>query len=234
MSTIKLDHIELLTSASNYETWKHGISQVLQGKGFWGHIEGDTRIYALFLQSLEPPTCDMSSTPAQITAYQEWWQKDSKAQTIVERRITPLILNLLPQGVSVMACTIWASIAVLYVHTDVLTQFKLRDKLSTMKLKDHRDLEQYLGKFKVSHIRLAQMGVAISELELVHTVIRGLPLGGTWGNFRQLMNALLNRIMSCLTIECQRLDFEKVGKAGPGSEFANFMGNATNTPISAS
>jgi gag-polypeptide of LTR copia-type len=41
MSTIKLDHIELLTGPSNYESWKRGISQVLQGKGYWGHVEGD-------------------------------------------------------------------------------------------------------------------------------------------------------------------------------------------------
>ena len=48
MSTIKLDHIELLTGPSNFENWKCGISQVLQGEGYWGHVEGDVNIYSVF------------------------------------------------------------------------------------------------------------------------------------------------------------------------------------------
>jgi hypothetical protein len=39
MSTIKLNHIELLVGPLNHDTWRRRISQVLQGKGYWGHVD---------------------------------------------------------------------------------------------------------------------------------------------------------------------------------------------------
>ena len=90
MATIKLDHIELLVGALNYAIWKRGISQVLQGEGYWGHVEGSPNQFAPFPSSPEPSPPDEKSAAEVITAYQEWWQKDSKARTIVERRISPV------------------------------------------------------------------------------------------------------------------------------------------------
>ena len=63
MSTIKLDHIKLLTGASNFDGWKHGISQVLQGEGYWGHVEGDADIYSAFPIEAEPVAPTVVSTP---------------------------------------------------------------------------------------------------------------------------------------------------------------------------
>jgi hypothetical protein len=57
MSTIKLNHIELLTGSSNFEIWKHSISQVLQGEGYWGHVKGNVDIilhFPLNLNLLHP------------------------------------------------------------------------------------------------------------------------------------------------------------------------------------
>jgi hypothetical protein len=84
MSMIKLDHIELLVGSSNYDAWRRGISQVLQGEGYWGHVEGDTDIFSAF--PLEPtPTVPTSlSTADEITEFREWWKADSKTRTIVE------------------------------------------------------------------------------------------------------------------------------------------------------
>jgi hypothetical protein len=61
MSTIKLDHIELLTGSSNFEIWKHGISQVLQGEGYWGHVKGDVNIYSAFPIEPQPVTPTVTS-----------------------------------------------------------------------------------------------------------------------------------------------------------------------------
>ena len=88
MSTIKLDHIELLTGPSNFDSWKRGISQVLQGEGYWGHVEGDVDIYSAFPIEPQPAAPTVTSTPDEITEFCEWWKADSKACTIVERRIT--------------------------------------------------------------------------------------------------------------------------------------------------
>src|ERR1700682_4907069 len=103
MATIKLDRIELLVGASNDIIWKRAISQVLQGEGYWGHVEGRPDLFSPFPRSEQPSPCHTSSTAKEISALQEWWQKDSKARTIIEHRVSPIVLSLLPQGVEVTA-----------------------------------------------------------------------------------------------------------------------------------
>ena len=229
MSTIKLDHIELLVGVSNYAIWKRGIPQVLQGEGYWGHVEGSPSKLAPFPCSYEPsPPTEDSSTEI-ITAYQEWWQKDSKARTIIERRISPVSLNLLPQGLGITARTIWQRLNTLYGWVDVMSQFDLHNRLSRARLKDHSDLDHYVGEFQAGKVEFIEMGVHYSEAEMVHQMLRGLPSTASWTNFKQLLtqvvqdhldhtdmsslnspdDLLLNRIISRLDIKCQRLASER-------------------------
>ena len=126
MSTIKLNHIELLVGPSNYKIWKCGISQVLQGEGFWGHVEGDVNPFAPFPVDAQPAAPTAASTADELTAFRTWWITDSKARTIIERRITPVTLSLLP-GVSVTARSVWDQLKTLYSRQDVMSQFELRD-----------------------------------------------------------------------------------------------------------
>ena len=171
MLTIKLDHIELLTGPSNFNHWKRGISQVLQGEGYWGHVEGDTDLFATFPIEPAPAVPTALSTVAEVTEYREWWKADSKARTIVERQITPVILALLPQGVTVTARSVWESLTDLYSRRDVMSQFELRDHLANAKLKDHRDLDRYIGEFKTGRLRFIEMGIPYSEYDMVHSII---------------------------------------------------------------
>lgn len=241
MSTIKLDHIELLIGATNYEGWQRGISQVLQGEGYWGHVEGDTNPFSPFPRSEQPASPNGASTPDEVLAFQGWWQKDSKARTIVERRILPVVLNLLPQGIGATAHKVWNRLKELYNHIDVMAQFNLREQMGRIRLKDHHDLDRYIGEFQQGCIKFIQMGVAYSESEMVHQILRGLPAAPSWVNFKQLMtqvvqdhldsqanalipppaDTLLNRVISRLDVECQRLLTDKVFKANPGSEYVN-------------
>jgi hypothetical protein len=161
MSTIKLDHIELLTGPSNFESWKRGISQVLQGEGYWGHVEGDASIFSAFPIEPAPAVPTAISTAAEITEYREWWKSDSKARTIVERRITPVTLALLPQGVTVTARSVWDTLKALYSRCDVMSQFELRDRLANAKLKDHRDLHQENVQFVFG---IFVFGIGISDI----------------------------------------------------------------------
>ena len=252
MATIKLDHIELLVGASNYPIWKRGISQVLQGEGYWGHVEGSTSPFAPFPCSPEPSPPTEKSTAESITAYQDWWQKDSKARTIIERRISPVSLNLLPQGLGVTARTVWKRLNTLYGRVDVMSQFDLRDRLSRARLKDHTDLDRYVGEFQAGRVKFIEMGVPYSEAEMVHQMLRGLPSTASWTNFKQLLtqvvqdhldraealppdapaDMLLNRVISRLDIECQRLATERgVLKSGPGSEYTNLANANSSAPI---
>ena len=84
MSTIKLDHIELLVGPLNYETWKQGISQVLQGEGYWGHIEGDANPFAPFPIDPEPTAPTILSSLEVIAKFHTWWTTDSRARTLIE------------------------------------------------------------------------------------------------------------------------------------------------------
>jgi hypothetical protein len=253
MATIKLDHIELLIGSSNFEGWKRGISQVLQGEGYWGHVEGDADIYSAFPIEAPPATPTVISTPAEIMEYREWWKADSKARTIVERRITPVTLALLPQGVTVTARSVWETLKTLYSRRDVMSQFELRDRLSNAKLKDHRDLDRYIGEFKTGRLRFIEMGIPYSEYYMVHSIIlRGLPNTGSWTHFSMLVtqntqdfidsqshavvkaapDTLLDRIVSRLVIECQRIEASKpAGKSGANSEYCNHAGSSNDGVI---
>src|SRR5260370_8515462 len=97
MSTITLDHIELLIGPSNYDAWRCGISQVLQGEGYWGHVEGDTDVFSAFPVEPTPAVPTSLSTADEITEYPDWWKPDSKPRPILQRPLTPIILPLLPQ-----------------------------------------------------------------------------------------------------------------------------------------
>lgn len=187
MATIKLDHIELLVGPSNYDAWRRGISQVLQGEGYWGHVEGDANVFSAFPIEPAPAVPTAASTAVEITEFREWWKADSKARTIIERRLTPVILAMLPQGVEVSARSVWDTLKDLYSRRNVMSQFKLRDRLANAKLKDHRDLDHYIGEFKMGRIRLLEMGLTYSEYDMVHSIIRGLPTTGSWSHFAMLV-----------------------------------------------
>ena len=246
MSTIKLDHIPLLESGVNFPEWKRFIVQVLQAEGYWTHIEGTDGAFDIFPKSPEPAACTSSSKPEEITAFKEWWEKDMKAKAIVLRRISPTTHSHLETAVGKTARSIWESLHILYERTDILSQFDLHDRLSNAKLRDHQDLDRYLGDFKDARLRFISMGVTYTKFEMVHHIICGIPDSGVWGHFRQLMtqtmqdhveqerrattkcdpDTLLNQIIMRLTIECQRLESENRlrvrPKQGPGSEYANF------------
>lgn len=248
MSTIKLDHIELLAGPSNYDAWRRGISQVLQGEGYWGHVEGDANVFSAFPIEPAPAVPTAASTADEITQYRDWWKADSKARTIIERRITPVILSLLPQGVEVTARSVWETLKGLYSRRDVMSQFELRDRLANAKLRDHRDLDRYIGEFKTGRLRLIEMGLTYSEYDMVHSIIRGLPTTGSWPHFAMLVtqntqdfidsqshaavpaapNTLLTCVINRLVVECQRIDSSKTaGKSGAGSEYCNHAGPAS-------
>jgi hypothetical protein len=86
---------------------------------------------------------------------------------------------------------------------------------------------------------------------MVHSIIRGLPTTGSWPHFSMLVivtqntqdfidaqshavvpaapDTLLDRIITRLVIECQRIEASKpAGKSGPNSEYCNHVGGSGN------
>ena len=80
---------------------------MLQGEGYWGHVEGDTNVFSAFPIEPAPAIPTATSTAEEITEYHEWWKANSKAWTVIEQCITPVILALLPQGVEITARSVW-------------------------------------------------------------------------------------------------------------------------------
>ncbi|KDR77126.1 hypothetical protein GALMADRAFT_225258 [Galerina marginata CBS 339.88] len=245
MSTIKLDHVVLLVGSDNFELWKRGIRQVLQGLGFWGHVGGNVNQFSPFPITPQPATCNLQSTATELSAFRQWWKDDSQARTIVERRISPIILNLLPQGDTVTAREVWMTLQATYGRVDVMAQFALRDRVNSLKLVNHEDLDRYIGEFKTARLRFIEMGIPFTEYEMVHAILSGLPLSSHWPHFHQLMtqtvqdhldkqttalvpaapDALLDRIIARLVIECQRLEIASLGKS------SDLVGKSNDDPI---
>lgn len=255
MSTIKLDHVPLLESAMNFPEWKRFTTQILQAEGYWTHVEGTDGAYDIFPKSLEPTACTAASKADEKAAFKEWWQEDMRARAIILRRISPVTHSHLDTAVGKTARSIWENLHALYERTDILSQFDLRDRLSNATLRDYQDIDRYLGDFKDARLRFIAMGVAYTEFEMVHHIVRGIPDSGTWGHFRQLMtqtmqdhvererrattkcepDTLLNQITMRLTIECQRLESENRSRfqphQGPDSEYTSFSHDSDDSPI---
>jgi hypothetical protein len=252
MSTVKLDHVPLLENAQNFDEWKRFISHVLCDEGYWGHVEGTNNPFDRYPKSDCPAACTAASTPAEISAYQEWWRKDGKACGLILRRVSPVTYSCLDTGVDVTARTIWQRLHDMYARTDILAQFELHERVASMELKNHADLDRYLGDFKTARLRFIAMNVPYPEFEMVHHIIRGLPDSTTWPHFKQLMiqtmqdhitretgliipsppDTLLNLIISRLTIECQWLESRKIKpKSNLISEYSNYSAEGNNRGI---
>ncbi|PPQ76232.1 hypothetical protein CVT25_013159 [Psilocybe cyanescens] len=119
MTTIKLDHIELLVRSTNYDVWQEGIGQVLQSENLWGHIKGNINAHNHlhpFAKRPEPAVPNYTTANVtEIECYNKWWLDDSKAKTIVLRLISPVSLLLLPQGLNKTVRIIWDAVKALYV-----------------------------------------------------------------------------------------------------------------------
>ena len=216
--TLKLDHIPTLDSAADYPSWSKLIMCTLQGKGFWGFIEGSE-------DPLSPFPIVPATAPA-LKAHCEWWQKDAKIKDIIKHCISPVISTIIPCTETTTTCDIWATLKTLYGHVDIVAQFDLCAHISDVKLENFTGLDKYIGKFKTAHLCFITMGVTFQEGEMVRLLIRNLLMDGVWPNFKQLLtqcaqdhldhsanldpppppDTLLNIVITHISIECNHLE----------------------------
>ncbi|PPQ85634.1 hypothetical protein CVT25_012756 [Psilocybe cyanescens] len=256
MSTIKLKHVPLLENAASYPGWKRHISQVLKDEGYWGHIKGTVNLWDLYPISPEPKAPTAVSNSEYVVSFHKCWQEDSKARGIMLRRVSQLVFDNLQVADGVSARTLWQRISSKYVRIDINAQFEIKERLSTLKLKDHKDFDNYIAEFRTGRERLLAMSVHYPESDVIHHILCGLPSSQSWTNFKQLMvqlyqdhmdrekvafdegkdaaapDTLLDHIVSRLLIECQRIEAESPSKRnGPGSEYSNLAKDTDNRPI---
>ena len=203
--------------------------RTLQGKGFWGFIEGSEDPLSPFLIVPMPIVAAGATAPA-LKAHCEWWQKDAKVKDIIERCISPIVSTIIPCTETTTARDIWATLKTLYGRVDVAAQFDLRAHISDVKLEDFTGLDKYIGEFKTARSRFITMGVTFKEGEMVHLLIRNLLMDGVWPNFKQLLtqcaqdhldrsanldpppppDTLLNIVITRISIECNHLESSRL------------------------
>ncbi|KAH9481946.1 hypothetical protein JR316_0006476 [Psilocybe cubensis] len=150
-SAIKIGNIELLVGASNYNAWRRGMTMFLRTNNLWGYIEGNLRApnpRHHNAQQLAPHVPLQGATNAQEDAYNAWSFNDMKARSLIEHRISPVSLSLLPYEKYKTAREVWAAIKLLYARQDTASQFLIKDRLHSLKLKDHNNLDNYISEFQ--------------------------------------------------------------------------------------
>jgi len=243
-STIpKLEHIPLLEGTANALGWFRSMTQTLKAEGVWGHVEGVENDLAAIWQASYPPPLTALSTNAQRQTSSTWWIKDSRALSIIDRRLNPVTQSLMPVGDDVTSRMVWAKLKSMYSRVDVHAQFDLRDRLAANTLRNPSDYIRFLGEFNTCRSRLATMDAPLSEIESIHTLMRQLPHDTTWPHFKQSIshfvqtwteieatrdppsppNTLYTKVVTRLEQECLSLQAHAKPGPGPGSEYANLV-----------
>jgi hypothetical protein len=128
-----------------------------------------------------------------------------------------------------------------------LSQYELRTRLRTKKLKDADDTSHYVSVFEDAHHRFLRMGVAYMTEESIFDLLQGLPDGVEWEIFQELTLSKLSlsanfALSTPLPGTAATFIFEDAAKslsekanaiigrrklAGPGSEYSNAAVNGS-------
>ncbi|KAF8801584.1 hypothetical protein BYT27DRAFT_7114708, partial [Phlegmacium glaucopus] len=114
-----------------------------------------------------------------------WWIKDSRALSIINRRLNPITQSLMPVGDDITSRIVWNKLKSMYSCVDVHAQFDLCDRLTANTLQNASDYICFLGEFNTCRSHLATMDAPLTEIESIHTLMRQLPHDTTWPHFKQ-------------------------------------------------
>lgn len=198
-ATIKLDHIPTLKGASNFVTWRMLIHSSLKDCGIYGHIKGSDNCWDRYPKTPVPPTPTANSNNNIIEKYQKWWQDNNSAKLLMVQKLSALVVSNLQMSDNTTARMVWDQLTVRYACNDINTQFQIKEKLASIKLKDHKDIDNYIGDFCTGCERLVEMGVSYPQGNVIHHMLCGLPTTQTWPNFKQLMVQLYRDLLTLLS-----------------------------------
>ena len=95
----KFDHIPELTGASIFQAWKTQIVLALGREGVYNHVSDgmDPTNFAELASHLPTPADPVALTSDERKLIQDWLKDDAIAKDIICRRLSPAILQLVPQ-----------------------------------------------------------------------------------------------------------------------------------------
>ena len=211
----KYDHILELTGASNFHDWKSHVTLALGREGIYNHVSDgtDPTDFAEFASFLPTPTVASTPTPtptkgapapstasaptaAEQKLIQDWLKEDAIAKDIICHRLSPAVLQLIPQERSSTACDTWKLLHSHFDHIDLGSQYLVREKILGLQMKDAKDAQRYLGEHDTLRRDLIRMGVSYSDGEAIFNLLKGLPCTGTWLAFKLLLQNSVSTLIS--------------------------------------
>ena len=249
----KYDHIPELTGADNYITWETQVRMALTNEDLWRHVSDSTDSKDLLgCASHLPAAADPSNPTAdESKKMREWLINDSQAKTIILRRLGTCARKLIPRSSDTTARAIWQIFRSHYHRIDISTQFVLRRRIQSLRMKDSADADRYVGDHIECRDRLLEMGAVYSDAEAIFQLLTGLPTTSDWQLFRAQQEQALHNSQapsvirsvladgtavsttiqsasitfdSCaahISSEATRLLNERLVVSGPGSEYAH-------------
>ena len=238
--------------AENYVQWPRQVTLALKGERLWNHCSSgtDPKDFAEVATTKPEPKDPAAVTDTEKEKILDWLAKDTQAKALIDRKISSVIANQLNE--SQTAHKQWEILSKCYLHTNLLSQYKLRARVRSEKLKDTNNAPQYLGIFEDAHRHFIQMRVSYSNDEAIFDLLQGLPDGVEWQIFKEFT---LNHMSTSLattpasTTSPAPLNFDDIAKlftekaniiigrrklAGLGSKYVNIaviQGTGSNIKI---
>ena len=218
----KFDHIPELTGASIFQTWKAQIILALGREGVYNHIsDGTDPTDIAEFASVMPTPAATALTTAEKKLIQDWLKDNAIAKDIVCRRLSPTILQRIPQERSSTACDAWKLLHSLFDHIDLGSQYLVREKIFGLQMKDAKDAQRYLGEHETLRRDLVWMGVAYSDSEAVFNLLKGLPRTGTWPAFKLMLQTSISTTTSAIPTSASGSSISQILSTARGTTFEN-------------
>ncbi|GAX83850.1 hypothetical protein CEUSTIGMA_g11275.t1 [Chlamydomonas eustigma] len=144
----KLSSIELEPLDDNWPIWSTRMEFALDRKGLWNVI-----------------------TAERIT--EENAEKDRKAKALIGQYVKDHLLFTVKRAAS--AREAWEALKELYVQRSVARKQELRIKLTNLRMLPEEDMARYVGRAQQLSADLQASGAEVKELELVQSILAGLP-----------------------------------------------------------
>ena len=190
----KFDHIPELTGASVFQAWKTQIVLTLGHEGVYNHISDrmDPTDFAKLASHLPTPTDPDALTSDERKLIQDWLKDDVIAKDIICHRLSPAILQLVPQEQSSTAHNAWQLLHSHLNHIDLGSQYLVWEKILGLQMKDAKDAQHYLGEHDSLCWDLIQMQVTYTDSEAIFNLLKGLPHTGTWPAFKLVLQTSIS------------------------------------------
>lgn len=254
----KFDHIPELTGADTYLAWMTQIQLVLMNDDLWCHVNDVVDPADLLGSASYLPVAVAPAAPTadELLAMRAWLIDDSKAKTIILRRLTPGVSLLIPHTTNTTARGAWQILRDHFHRSDVSSQYVLRRQIQALRMKDSQDGSRYVGQHISYRDRLIGMGATYSNEEAVFHLLTGLPSAAVWQQFKSQLEQRMHDVFSAtvvssavaagapvaatlrmdaftfencaarITAEAVRQLNERASVSGPGSEYANAVASA--------